>query len=241
MRERTILLVEDEASIREGLRDALEGEGYRVIEAPDGVKGLHHGLTADPDLIVLDLMLPGLDGYELLARLRADGVETPVLCLTARGLEQDRVRGLALGADDYVVKPFGLDELLARIEARLRVWDRERGLVSRRMLHFADATVDFEARRAIRAGDEVSLTPLELSLLEFFADHEGRALSRTELLAGVWGADAEAVSRVVDNSVMALRRKLEPEPDRPVHFVSVRGVGYRFDRSPTRARGNGAG
>ncbi|MHC4847135.1 MAG: response regulator transcription factor [Planctomycetota bacterium] len=233
MRERTILLVEDETAIREGLRDALEDEGYRVLEAADGVKGLHHGLTADPDLIVLDLMLPGLDGYQLLERLRADGVETPVLCLTARGLEQDRVKGLALGADDYMVKPFGLQELLARIEARLRVWDRERGLVSKRMLHLGEVTVDFEARRAMRNDHEIPFTPLELKLLAFFAEHEGCALSRTELLAGVWGDEADAVSRVVDNAVMALRKKLTPD-----HFASVRGIGYRFDRSPTNAREN---
>jgi len=229
VRESTILLVEDETSIREGLRDALEAEGYRVIEAPDGVKGLHAGLTEDPDLILLDLMLPGMDGFDVLQRLRADGVETPVLCLTARGLEQDRVKGLELGADDYIVKPFGLRELLARVDARLRAWDRERGLTSKDMLHFGTVSADFVARRVVRDGVDLRLSPQEFDLLRFFATHEGKALSRTELLAGVWGAEVDAVSRVVDNGVMALRKKLGGE-----HFASVRGVGYRFDRSPTK-------
>ena len=228
MRRSTILLVEDEPSIREGLRDALEGEGYRVLEAPDGVKGLHSGLTQDPDLILLDLMLPGMDGFDVLRRLRDDGVETPVLCLTARGLEQDRVKGLELGADDYIVKPFGLRELLARVDARLRAWDRERGLVSKEMLHFGSVTADFVGRRVVRDGGDVRLSPQEFDLLRFFAMHEGKALSRAALLRGVWGDGSEAVSRVVDNGVMALRKKLGPD-----HFASVRGVGYRFDRSPT--------
>ncbi|MEM8885836.1 MAG: response regulator transcription factor [Planctomycetota bacterium] len=230
MRRRTILIVEDEDAIREGLADALASEGYEVLAAADGPSGLHHGLRSDPDLIVLDLMLPGLAGTELLRRWRADGVETPVLCLTARGLEEDRVEGFELGADDYVVKPFSLQELLARIEARLRVWDRERGLVSKRMLHFADVTIDFESKRVTRAGAAVHLTALELDLVAFFAEHEGRPVPRARLLAGVWGDDADAVSRVVDNAVMALRRKLGA-----AHFVSLRGVGYRFDRSPTQS------
>jgi DNA-binding response OmpR family regulator len=229
MRESTILLVEDETSIREGLRDALEGEGYRVLEAPDGVKGLHLGLTQDPDLVILDLMLPGMDGFDVLERLRSDGVETPVLCLTARGLEQDRVKGLQLGADDYIVKPFGLRELLARVDARLRAWDRERGLVSKEMLHFGAVSADFVALRVLRSGEEVHLSPQEFDLLRFFASNEGKALSRSDLLAGVWGEEVDAVSRVVDNGVMALRKKLGSD-----HFASVRGVGYRFDRSPTK-------
>ncbi len=234
MREATVLLIEDEEAIREGLCDALEDAGYRVLAAADGVKGLHLGLTRDPDLIILDLMLPGMDGFEVLKRLRADGVETPVLCVTARGLEQDRVEGLKLGADDYVVKPFGLKELLARIDARLRAWDRERGLVSKTTVRLGANSVDFAARRVLRDGGEVHLSPQEFDLLSFFIDREGRALSRTELLAGVWDESADNVSRVVDNAVMALRKKLGAE-----HFASVRGVGYRFDRTPTLPRQDG--
>jgi len=232
--EHRILLVEDDPGLREGLGDALEAEGYEVLKAEDGPSGLECGLRDDPDLIVLDLMLPRLDGFEVLRRLRADGVESPVLVLTARGLEQDRVRGLDLGADDYVVKPFALGELLARIRTRLRAWDRERGVSPREVLRVGDLEVDFEARRAVRRGEEVELTPKELDLLRFLAAHEGRALSRAELLAGVWSED-EVHSRVVDTAVLGLRRKVEPDPANPRHVVSVRGVGYRFHRRLTGA------
>ena len=150
MTDRRILVVEDDRTIREGLTDALRSEGYEVLAAPDGDTGLRLGLTEDPDLVVLDLMLPGLDGFAVLERLRKDGVETPILVLTARGLEEDKVRGLDLGADDYVVKPFGLSELLARIRSRLRAWDRERGFEGLRRLRFGAVSVDFAAR-AVKA------------------------------------------------------------------------------------------
>jgi len=174
----TILVVEDEPALRDGLRDALESEGYAVLTAPDGVKGLHLGLTADPDLVVLDLMLPGMDGFEVLRRLRADAVETPVLVLTARGLEEDKVRGLRIGADDYLVKPFGLPELLARVASRLRAWDRERGRSGRERLRLGPVTVDFASRTVARDGDAFGLTPQECALLRFFLVHEGRRLAR---------------------------------------------------------------
>lgn len=231
MTERRILVVEDDASIRAGLCDALRSEGYGVIEAADGLTGLELGLREDPDLIVLDLMMPGLDGFEVLERLRADGLETPVLVLTARGLEQDRVRGLDLGADDYVVKPFGLRELLARVRSRLRAWDRERGLDRGDVLRFGGITVDFRARGATRDGEEIHLTPQEFALLRFFASKEGAAVSRRDLRAAVWG-DEEVVSRVVDTAILGLRKKVEPDPTSPSHITTVRGVGYRFRRRP---------
>jgi len=224
-----ILIVEDDETIRLGLTDALEAEGYDVIGAATGSDGLHLGLTEDPDLVVLDINLPGLDGFTVLRRLRADSVETPVLLLTARGLEQDRVRGLDLGADDYVVKPFGLAELLARIRSRLRAWDRERGFEDGTVLRFGGLTVDFAARSAVRDGEDVGLTPNEFELLEFLAANEGKAIPRTRLLAGVWG-DEEVVSRVIDMAVLGLRKKIEPDPANPRHIVAVRGVGYRFSR-----------
>jgi DNA-binding response OmpR family regulator len=224
----TILVIEDEPSIRSGLRDALQSEGYGVVEAADGVKGLHAGLTQDPDLIVLDLMLPGLDGFELLRRLRADAVETPVLILTARGLEQDRLRGFELGADDYLVKPFGIPEFLARVAQRLRVWDRERGRDERGALRVGDVVVDFGARTARRGKESIGLTPKELDLLRFLAAHEGRPLARAEILEGVWGGDGDCVvSRVVDMAVSNLRRKLGNDC-----IEAVRSVGYRFSRTP---------
>ena len=229
MPDHRILLVEDDPGIREGLTDALEGEGYRVIQAIDGPLALQLGQTEDPDLILLDVMLPGLDGFEVLRRLRADDVETPVILLTARGLERDRVQGLDLGADDYVVKPFNLHELLARIRSRLRAWDRERQANRGDVLRIGDLIVDFTARTAERDGSEIPLTPQEFEILRFFSRNEGRALSRAELLAGVW-ADGEVHSRVIDTAMLGLRKKIEPDPTNPRHIVSVRGVGYRFTR-----------
>jgi DNA-binding response OmpR family regulator len=228
---RKVLVIEDEESIREALADALRSEGYAVLVAGDGPTGLALGLRDDPDLVVLDLMLPGMDGFEVLRRLRADDVETPVLVLTARGLEQDRVRGLDLGADDYVVKPFALGELLARIRARLRTWDRERGVADGRVLRFGGVTVDFDARSAVRNGEDLRLSPKEFELLRFLASREGRAVSRAQLLAGVW-ADEEVVSRVIDTAILGLRKKVENDPAHPRHVVSVRGLGYRFERRP---------
>ena len=229
MTDRRILVVEDDPTIREGLTDALRSEGYEVLAAPDGDTGLRLGLTEDPDLVVLDLMLPGLDGFAVLERLRKDGVETPILVLTARGLEEDKVRGLDLGADDYVVKPFGLSELLARIRSRLRAWDRERGFEGLRRLRFGAVSVDFAARAAERDGEPLGLTPKELDLLEFLASREGRAVSRRDILEAVWD-DGEVVSRVVDTAILGLRKKIEPDPAHPRHVRSVRGVGYRFSR-----------
>jgi DNA-binding response OmpR family regulator len=229
MAERRILVVEDDASIRQGLLDALRSEGYAVLPAADGSAGLDLGLREDPDLIILDLMLPGMDGFEVLRRLREDGVETPVLVLTARGLEADRVRGLDLGADDYVVKPFGLGELLARVRSRLRAWDRERGLDRGEVLRFGGVTVDFRALSAIRDGEPLHLTPQEFALLEHLARREGEAVSRRDLRGAVWGEE-EIVSRVVDTAILGLRKKVEPDPSRPRHVLTVRGVGYRFQR-----------
>jgi len=229
MSERAILIVEDEEPIRRGLREAFRSEGYRVLEAADGLTALAIGLREDPDLVILDVMLPGIDGFEVLRRWRADGVDTPVIVLTARGLEPDRVEGLRLGADDYVVKPFGIDELLARVAARLRVWDRERGLLDRTAIALEGCVVDLRARCVRRGRETVNLTPREVDLLAHFADHEGEALTRAALLAAVWG-DGEVVSRVVDTAILGLRKKIENDPAEPRHVISVRGVGYRFQR-----------
>jgi DNA-binding response OmpR family regulator len=168
-----------------------------------------------------------MDGYEVLERLRRDAVETPVLVLTARGLEQDRLRGFALGADDYVVKPFSLAELLARVASRLRAWDRERGLSGSHALRLGGVVVDFAARAARRGDEEIRLTPKELQLLSFLAERRGRAVSRAEILRGVWEGDV--TDRVIDMAILNLRRKLEEDPARPRHLVSVRGFGYRLE------------
>ncbi len=224
-----ILLVEDDDGIREGLRDALESEGFDVLTAGDGRRGLELGLREDPDLIVLDVMMPGLDGFEVLEKLRSDHVDSPVLLLTARGLETDRVRGLDLGADDYVVKPFGLAELLARIRRRLAAWDRERGADETRVLRVGPVAVDFAARRATSDGHDLHFTAKELDLLKYLSAREGKAVSRGELLETVW-KDSCSESRVIDMAVVGLRKKLEQDPQRPRYIVSVRGVGYRFSR-----------
>ncbi len=225
----SILLVEDDPGIRESLKDVLEGEGYRVTTAVDGVRAFELGTTEDPDLVVLDVMLPGMDGFEVLRRLREDGVETPVILLTARALERDRVRGLDLGADDYVVKPFALKELLARIRSRLRAWDRERAIERGEAVRIGDLVVDFRARTAARDGEAVHLTPKEYDLLRFLVRNDGRALSRGELLAGVWD-DEDVHSRVIDTAILGLRKKIETDPSRPRFLRSVRGLGYRFSR-----------
>lgn len=225
-----ILVVEDDEAIGQGLRDALESEGYDVLLAADGEEGLRLGLAEDPDLIVLDIMLPRMDGFTVLERLRADHVATPVLLLTARGLERDRVRGLDLGADDYVVKPFGLSELLARIRTRLRAWNRERGFEEDAALRLGDLVVDFRARRVRRGDADVELTPREFELLDYLRRNPGRAIPRAELLRAIWG-DEEVVSRVIDTAVLGLRKKVERDPANPRHVVSVRGIGYRLDPS----------
>ncbi len=225
---RRILVVEDDPGIREGVCDALDQEGYRVLAAEDGRSGVELGLTEDPDLIILDLMLPGMGGYDVLRRLRADAVETPVLILTARGLEQDKVRGFHLGADDYLVKPFSLAELLARVASRLKVWDRERGLCVREAVRIGGRRIDLETR-AVDGGE--TLTPNEAALLRFLLHHEGQVLSRARILDGVWEGQLETTSRVVDMTVMGLRRKIEPEPEHPRFLTSIRGIGYRFVRS----------
>jgi DNA-binding response OmpR family regulator len=208
MSERTILIVEDEESIRRGLRDTFRSEGYHVLEAADGLTALALGLREDPELVILDVMLPGMNGFEVLRRWRADGLDTPVILLTARGLEQDRVEGLRLGADDYVVKPCGIDELLARVETRLRTWDRERGLLDRTTIPLDGCVVD---------------------LVAYFLDHEGEAVTRAAILDAVWG-DEEVVSRVVDTAILGLRKKIEADASAPRHVISVRAVGYRFQR-----------
>ena len=224
-----VLVIEDDEGIRTGLVDALTSEGYRASVAGDGATGLAMGLREDPDLIVLDLMMPGMNGFEVLRRLREDQVDTPVLILTARGLEADRVRGLDLGADDYMVKPFGLDEFLARVRSRLRAWDRERGRTDDSQLRFGDVFIDFQAHAATRGDAPITLTPLELKFLRFMARREGRAVTRDALLRHVWESD-DVVSRVIDTAVLGLRKKIERDPGKPAHLLSVRGVGYRFVR-----------
>ena len=224
---RRILVVEDDLAILTGLSMNLRIEGYEVLQAQDGRVGLAKAMDEAPDLVVLDSMLPELNGYELLKELRRRGRDTPVVMLSAKGMEMDKILGLNLGADDYVVKPFGLQELLARIKAVLR---RRYPPAGSPPVTFGDVEVDLVARTVARAGKPVELTAQEFKLLAHFLAHPGRTFTREELLSGAWGFDYEGSARTVDNFMRQLRTKFEPDPEAPRHFVTIRGLGYRFDR-----------
>jgi len=219
-----ILVVEDDLSILTGLSMNLRFEGYEVLQAQDGRAGLAKALEEAPDLVVLDIMLPELNGYEVLKELRRRGSELPVVMLSARGTERDKILGLEIGADDYVVKPFGLQELLARIKAVLR-----RRYRAGEVIRFGDVAVDLNAKTVSRAGTAVELTAQEFRLLAHLVGNPGRTYNREELLSGAWGYDYQGTARTVDNFIRQLRQKFEPDPDAPKHFVTVRGLGYRFE------------
>ena len=221
------LVVEDDLAILTGLSMNLRFEGYEVLQAQDGRSGLAKALDEGPDLVVLDLMLPELNGFEVLKELRRRGRDTPVVVLSAKGQETDKILGLNLGADDYVVKPFGLQELLARIKAVLR---RRHPAAGTPPVTFGDVEVDMVARTVARAGKPVELTAQEFKLLAHFLAQPGRIFTREELLSGAWGYDYEGSARTVDNFVRQLRLKFEPDPEAPRYFLTVRGLGYRFDR-----------
>ncbi|RLB57574.1 MAG: DNA-binding response regulator [Deltaproteobacteria bacterium] len=222
----SILVVEDDSAIARGLEKNLRFEGYTVHVAGDGQRGLELAVDKQPDLILLDVMLPEMNGFAVLRELRRLELEMPVIMLTAKGEEMDKVRGLEMGADDYVTKPFGLAELLARIEAVLR---RQRRLDrTGEQVCFGQVEIDFAARTVRVAGQPVELTSRELELLRFFLRQEGRVLGRQEILNRVWGFDYFGTDRTVDNFINRLRQKLEPDPAHPRHFITVRGAGYRF-------------
>lgn len=222
-----VLVIEDNEDLAFGLRNNLEIEGYEVRVAADGKAGLEAARTSRPDLVLLDLMLPRMDGFRVLKELRRDDASTPVLVLTARGEEADKVRGLRLGADDYVTKPFGLLELLARVEALLRRSGRLAD--APRQFHFGDVEVDAAKRQVTRAGAPVALAPKELDLLLALLARRGDVATRGELLQEVWGYTANVVSRTVDTHVAELRRKLEDDAAAPRHILTVRKVGYRLE------------
>jgi two-component system, OmpR family, alkaline phosphatase synthesis response regulator PhoP len=224
-----ILVVEDNRNLATGLRNNLEIEGYEVAVAGDGTSGLALARSTPPDLIVLDLMLPGMDGYRVLKTLREDGIDTPVLILSARGEETDKVLGFHLGADDYVAKQFGLLELLARVEALLR---RAASAGTKHKLatpvSFGDVHVDPGTHTVRRAGETVTLRPKEYDLLIALLQRRGQVASRAELLEEVWGYSGEVYSRTVDTHVAELRRKLEENAAEPRHILTVRKTGYRI-------------
>jgi DNA-binding response OmpR family regulator len=215
-----ILVVEDNADLAFAVTTALESEGFDVVVAATGPDGVEAARQRDADLIILDLMLPGFDGFRVIRTLRAEGIETPILVLTARGEEADKVKGLRLGADDYVTKPFGALELLARVEALLRRWRRPAPAGA--MERFGDVEVNRSARTVRRRGQPVALTPKEFDLLVALMDRAGTVVPRGELLSAVWEYQRDVSTRTVDIHVSELRAKLEPNPGRPVHIVTVR-------------------
>jgi DNA-binding response OmpR family regulator len=224
----TVLIVEDDLAIAQGLRDNLEFEGYDVLVAGDGEAGIRRVRDHHPDLLILDIRLPGMSGYEVCRKLRAGGCQTPILMLTARGEEEDRVLGLDLGADDYVTKPFSVREVLARVRALLRRSTANPELPV--ALHMGDVVVDFLSYEAHRNGARVELTRKEFGLLRVLAASEGRVVSRDELLEAVWGYNAAQSTRTVDNHVATIRAKLERDPGSPEHVHTVHGVGYKLIR-----------
>jgi DNA-binding response OmpR family regulator len=220
----TILVIDDDESLRDTIGVMLEQEGFRVVQAADGREGYERALTARPDLILVDLRLPGMSGIEICKQLRSGGLKTPIIVLSAVGDEVDKVLLLEIGADDYVVKPFGRRELLARIRALLRRTSPE----AHKVLHFGPAEVDIERRLVKKSGEEVRMTPAEYNLLLFFLQNPDRPLTRDMILNSVWGYDSFPNTRTVDAHVVKLRQKLESDPNVPRHFLTVHGVGYRF-------------
>jgi DNA-binding response OmpR family regulator len=226
--KRRVLVVEDDPSIMLGLRINLEAEGYTVVSAEDGERGLDMARAERPDLVILDVMLPVMNGFQVLQALRREGHAMPIIVLSARTGEMDKVTGLELGAEDYVAKPFSLAELLARVKAALRRGPRPVDSVHT-VYEFADVRLDVTSRTVHKAGALVEMTATELDLLVCLVEARGAALSREAIFARVWGPNHHGTPRTIDNFIQQLRAKLEPDAARPRHLVTVRGVGYRFD------------
>jgi DNA-binding response OmpR family regulator len=226
---RRVLVVEDDASISWGLRINLEGEGYEVLSADDGEQGLAMTREQHPDLVILDVMLPKMNGLQVLQTIRREGLLMPIIVLSARTAEVDKVAGLELGAEDYVAKPFSLAELLARVKAALRRGPRAPELAPRSSYTFDDVRVDVPARTVVRGGAPVEITATEFDVLLCLIEARGVALTREAIFQRVWGPNHHGTPRTIDNFIQQLRAKLEADPRRPRHLLTVRGIGYRFD------------
>jgi DNA-binding response OmpR family regulator len=222
-----ILVVEDEPQMRMGLKDNLEFEGYEVLFAGDGQEALDILSDTSFDLIILDVMLPKVSGFDVLKKIRADGNNTPVIMLTAKGEEIDRVLGLELGADDYVTKPFSLRELLARVKAILRR-NVSKGTAEQQQYNIGKLEVDFAAYSALSNGQDIPMTHKEFEILKYFIQHRNETVSRDDLLHDVWGYEADITSRTVDNFILKLRQKIEHDSAHPKFLLTVHGVGYKF-------------
>lgn len=221
-----ILVIEDEPVMQRGLKDNLEYEGYEVDLAGDGKAGLQKLLANSYDLALLDVMLPLVSGYDVCRTAREKGVRTPIIMLTSKGEEIDKVLGLELGADDYVTKPFSLRELLARVKAVLRRHDR--GSASGVVVLFGDVEIHFSTYNATRGGAELTMTPKEFDVLKFLWEHRNQTVTRDQLLTNVWGYDDSVSTRTVDNFIVRLRQKLEDDPAHPRHILTIHGAGYKL-------------
>ncbi|MDH4219957.1 MAG: response regulator transcription factor [Candidatus Aminicenantes bacterium] len=222
-----ILIIEDEPGILLSLKDEFESQGYVVCEAEDGGKGLELAKQQKPDLIILDIMLPVLDGYDVCKKLRMEGDTTPIIMLTVKDKEVDKVLGLELGADDYVTKPFSFAELNARVKAVFRRTEERAADLTR--YRFGAIELDFEKYEAKKEGKELDLTPLEFHMLKFFVQNKGKVITRDDFLDRIWGEDNVSVSfRTVDSHIANIRKKIEEDPSNPKHILSIRGVGYKF-------------
>lgn len=227
-----ILVVEDDAAILRGIADNLRYEGYEVVSATSAEEGIERLERDAPELIVLDVMLPGKNGFEMCRQVRQQGSEVPILMLTARSSEFDKVMGLDLGADDYMVKPFSILELLARVRALLRRGDRAGEMPDR--IHFGDVTVDFKRFEATKQDEILKLTRKEFGVLQCLASRGGEVVTRDDLLEDVWGAESYPTTRTIDNHIAMLRAKIEHEPSSPKYLVTVHGVGYKLVIGPWR-------
>lgn len=221
-----VLIIEDEPNMVVGLKDSCEYEGYEVSVARDGKEGLEKASAERPDLILLDVMLPVMSGIDVCRTLRARGVETPILMLTARGQETDKVVGLEVGADDYVTKPFSVRELLARIRAHLRRAAKQVAEIE--SFTFGDVGLDFKKYTARKGGQALELSPREFEILRYLIRRRGEIVTRDQLLDEVWGYDSTPVTRTVDNHIARLRQKIEKDPSAPRHIITVHRLGYRF-------------
>ena len=221
-----ILVVEDEPDMVLGLKDNFEFEGYEVATAADGAAGLERARAQKPDLVILDIMLPKLSGLEVCKTLRSEGFDAPIIMLTARGQEIDKVVGLELGADDYVTKPFSIRELLARVRAILRRTDGAKKRLSR--YRFADLELDFETYRAKKAGEPLDMSPREFELLRYLIERKGETVSRDRLLEDVWGYESYPSTRTVDTHIAKLRAKIGDSGSEPRHILTIHGMGYKF-------------
>jgi DNA-binding response OmpR family regulator len=221
-----ILIVEDEPDMVLGLRDNFEFEGYEVLVARDGREGLGRALSDSPDVILLDLMLPRMSGLDVCRELRSKGLETPIIMLTARGQEVDKVIGLENGADDYVTKPFSIKELLARVRAHLR--RATKNVVEIESYSLGNLDLNFKKHKALKNGQEIEMTAREFDLLKYFIKHRGETISRDQLLDDVWGYDNYPITRTVDNHIAKLRQKIENVPADPQFIITVHRMGYKF-------------